>query len=207
MPFPTTYSKVIKILSITLILNPYPINAEPNKKKIMMNKSLIEYSKEASHERKDKEKNEKIIMDLVKKSLPGMVEPVEVFDGPGNIKGVVVKNKKMDNNRLPVWVVNKKYVLLGDISDEKGKMVSRFSYLNHLLTKKITKEALDQVKGVQLTKGKRKLIVFADPNCPFCNKLRATATRRFCPPDKRPTGRNRYSSSCKRTSIALIVLT
>ena len=173
MKFPINYLKIIKILSITLILTPQTIMAESKQKEINMNKSLGEYSKEESPEKikKEKEQNNQEIMDLVKNSLQGMVKPIEVFDGPGNIKGVVVANIRKDDNTLPVWVIDNKYVLLGDISDKKGNMRSREHYLDHVMSKKITKEALNRAVGIKLTEGKRKMIVFADPNCTFCGKL------------------------------------
>ncbi len=159
---------------VLFFIYPYELSAEKKEGKAKKNTSLTAFTKEFSRNKENVEnriEEEKKIMALVKKALLEMVEPVEVFKGPGNIKGVIVKNKNNGSNRLPVWVVDKKYVLLGDISDDKGQIVSRFSYLSHLISKDITKEALVSVSGVKLTKGKRRILIFADPDCPFCNKL------------------------------------
>ena len=162
-----SFKAIFLAITMLICIHIKTIHAKQNTEKDYENHTL-EPSKSSNITNQEEQKK---IFELVKKSLHGMMEPVEIFNGPGNIKGVLVKHPRREDNQFAVWVVDNKYVLVGDITDSSGKAVSRIAYLDQVLSKSITQEAIAELQGIALNSGKRPIYVLADPNCEFCNKL------------------------------------
>lgn len=107
------------------------------------------------------------------KILGGLVDKVNRVEF-AEVPGLWLVEVEKGPNKLPVYIdFSKKYVLSGSVirlADQGDVTQERFSRMNKVDTKRIP---LDDALLLGKASAKTRVIVFTDPECPFCKKLHA----------------------------------